>query len=123
MKFLLDVHVSTSVARAIQTLGYDVVRAALEYATWPDDKLLALAVEKDWILVSQDGDFTDLIFAYGAAAPPSLIYMRCEPEVQPLMADRVTEIILDNRLIGNLVVLKPQNNRYRPFPKLDKEND
>ena len=123
MKFLLDVPISTSVARTIQSLGHEIVRAALEYPTWSDDRLLALAVEEEWIIISQDGDFTDLIFAYGAVPPPSLIYIRCEPEAQPLMADRVASVILENRLMGNLVVLTPHSNRYRLLPKLDKDND
>jgi predicted nuclease of predicted toxin-antitoxin system len=123
LKFLLDVHVSNRIARAIEESGHQIMRAALEFPTWPDDKLLALAEENGRIIVTQDSDFTDLIFAFGAKPPPSLIFIRCEPEFQPAMAERVVETIQSNRLIGHVVILTPKTSRYRAFPKMDLEND
>jgi predicted nuclease of predicted toxin-antitoxin system len=123
LKFLLDVNIGATIARELLANGHEVVRAALVYPTWEDVDLLALAVLENWVIISEDGDFTDLIFSFGTAPPVSLIFVRRETESQSSFANRVIEIAADERLIGNVVVLTPTLTRYRPFPKTDKEND
>lgn len=123
MRFLLDVHISTSIARALSGAGHEVVRAALDYPRWSDEALLKLAVKQQWIVVTEDSDFTDLIYAEGHSPPPSLIYIRCEPEDQPLMADRVLQILDDKQLPGHIVVITPPHSRFRAFPKTEQTND
>ena len=63
MKFLLDVCVSShSLQTSLATLGYDVVSA---YAIDPkatDERLMAIALQEDRILVTEDKDFGELIF-------------------------------------------------------------
>ena len=122
MRFLLDVHISTGIARALEDAGHEVVRAALVYPRWSDAALLGLAVEKDWIMVTEDSDFTDLIYANGHPAPRSLIYIRCEPEEQRAMAGRVLEILDDERLPGHIVVITAGHAQFRAFPRTEQIN-
>ncbi len=123
MKFLLDVNIGTSIARELLAHGHEVVRAALAYPTWEDVDLLALAVLENWAIISEDGDFTDLIFTFGAPPPASLVFIRRETESQNSFAERVIEIAANDRLIDHVVVLTPTLTRYRPFPKRDPSND
>ena len=123
MRFLLDVHISTSIARALTGAGHEIVRAAVDYPRWSDEALLKLAVNNQWIIVTEDSDFTDLIYAEGHPPPPSLIYIRCEPEDQPPMAGRVLDILGDKRLPGHIVVITPPHSRFRAFPKMEPNND
>jgi predicted nuclease of predicted toxin-antitoxin system len=123
LKFLLDVNIGTSIARELVANGHEVVRAALAYPTWEDADLLALAVLESWAIISEDGDFTDLIFSFGAPPPASLIFIRRETENQNSFVGRVIEIAANDRLIGNVVVLTPSLTRYRPFPKTDSSHD
>jgi len=58
LKFLLDVHIGMAIARALEAQGYHVLRAALAHATWTDEELLAFAVRDDWIIVTEDSDFS-----------------------------------------------------------------
>ena len=120
MNFLLDVHISNSLSRALVAAGHDVARAASLYPTWTDEDLLALAIREDRIMVTQDGDFTDLIFAFGLQPPRAVIYIRCDPEHQLSMVDRVLDVVQNEDLLDQMVVITPANTRYRHFPKMDK---
>jgi len=116
LRFLLDVHIAASIARALEAEGHDVVRAAADHATWSDTELLALAVQEERIIVTQDSDFSDLIYAWGMPPPPAIIYIRCEPEAQPAMAGRVIETLASGRLDRHMAVIRPSSSRYRPLP-------
>jgi predicted nuclease of predicted toxin-antitoxin system len=114
LRFLLDVHIATSIAQALVSRGRDVLPAATDHAERSDADLLALAVDEDRVLVTEDRDFSDL--RQGAAAPPSVLYLRCPPEQQPLMADRILLVLENVRLKNQMVVIRPASFRLRPFP-------
>jgi predicted nuclease of predicted toxin-antitoxin system len=116
LKFLLDAHIATAIARALAAAGHDVVRAAVDHATWSDLELLALAVREERVIVTQDSDFSDLIYAWGNPPPPAIIYIRCEPDAQPAMASRVMETLASDRLNRHMAVIRPSSSRYRPLP-------
>ena len=116
MKFLLDVHVGSVIARALAAAGHDVLRAAIAYPMSSDAWLLALAVEEGRTIITQDSDFTDLIFAFSATPPQSLIYIRCDPMDQHEMVTRILEILENDMLNGHIAVLTPSTTRFRPFP-------
>lgn len=122
MRFLLDVHIGTSFARALSERGYDVVRAALSYPEWDDDRLLALAVADELIIITQDSDFTDLIYAFGHVAPSVILYLRCEPEVLPYMVERVLQTLEKDRFLGHMAVIRPADIRYRLLPRKSDQN-
>ena len=116
MKFLLDVHMNVTLARVLNETGHDVLRAALEHRRWTDERLLALAVDEERIIISQDSDFSELIYGYGRPAPPAVLYLRCEPEQQVQMNTRVFEVLATERFHGHMVVLEPDNLRFRLLP-------
>lgn len=93
-----------------------MVRAALDDPTASDLDLINQAIEQERILITEDSDFTDLIFARGHSAPPSLIYIRCEPSEQTEIANQVLEIIENDELMGQVAVVTTKQVRYRPFP-------
>jgi predicted nuclease of predicted toxin-antitoxin system len=107
----------------VEAEGHDVVRAALDYATWTDPDLLALAVSEERIIVTEDSDFSDLIYAAGMPPPPAIIYIRCEPEMQPTMAGRIIDALASGRLNGHMAVVRPSSSRYRPLPAGIASND
>jgi predicted nuclease of predicted toxin-antitoxin system len=123
LKFLLDVHIARAVSRALESDGHDVVRAALDHASWTDVELLALAVRESRVLITEDSDFSDLIYAHGAPPPRAIIFIRCEPEAQPAMAARVLETLASGRLYRHMAVIRPSSSRYRPLPEESSTND
>jgi predicted nuclease of predicted toxin-antitoxin system len=118
LRFLLDVHIGKSIAVALAANGHDVVRAGLAYADWADARLLALAVTEHRVVVTQDGDFTDLVFAHFAPPPPAIIYLRCEPMEQSDMMPQLMDVLASSRLDRHLIVIKPSQTRFRPLPPL-----
>ena len=122
MRFLLDVHIAKAIATAVGAEGHDVVRAALDYPTWSDADLLGLAVREERIIVTEDSDFSDLIYAWGMPPPPAIIYIRCEPETQPAMVGRVIDTLASGRLNRHMAVIRPNSSRYRPLPRESNSN-
>ena len=116
MRFLLDVHMNATLARLLTAAGHDILRAALTHKRWSDERLLELAAAEGRIIVSQDSDFSELIYFHGKAAPPAVLYIRCEPEQQLEMNGRVLEVLETAGFDGHMVVIEPANTRYRPLP-------
>ena len=117
MRFPLDVHIGLHISRALAESGHDVIRAALAYPVASDMELIVLSFSEGCVLITEDSDFTDLIFAHGHRAPPSLIFIRCEPFEQSAIAERLGEIIDRDALLGRVAVVTARQVRYRPFPK------
>ena len=64
MKFLLDVCVASRVLHnTLVELGHDVLSARDGYASASDETLLALAYREGRVLVTEDKDFGELVFA------------------------------------------------------------
>jgi predicted nuclease of predicted toxin-antitoxin system len=63
MKFLLDVCASSRALRALLTdLGHDILSALEVDPRASDDTLLALAIQEERVLVTEDKDFGELVF-------------------------------------------------------------
>lgn len=116
MKLLLDVHIGTRLARMLQDAGHDVLRAALLHATASDRELLELAVAERRTIITQDSDFSDLVYAWAVPPPPAIVYIRCEPGELAILYARVLEVLESAGLDGHMVVMKLANTRYRPLP-------
>lgn len=116
MRFLLDVHIPTTIARALAEKGYDVVRALDAHADWSDARLLDLAVDDDRMLVTQDRDFSDLVFNKGKAPPPAILYLRFEPQDLPGAADRLLFVLANTSVKDHMAVIRSSSLRLRPLP-------
>ena len=63
MRFLLDACVaSRTLQETLVDLGHEVLSAWDGYAKATDEQLLALAYEGNWVLVTEDKDFGELVF-------------------------------------------------------------
>jgi predicted nuclease of predicted toxin-antitoxin system len=116
LRFLLDVNIGSTVARALRDAGHDVVRAAITYPTASDAAILGHATRECRILVTRDGDFGGLIFQNGAAPPPAVIYIRFEPSDIAQMVSRLMAVLDNDRLRDHMTVIGPDHDRRRPFP-------
>ncbi|WP_375404504.1 DUF5615 family PIN-like protein [uncultured Sphingomonas sp.] len=122
MKFLLDVHISRQVARALSDQGHDILRAAELHSELSDKQLLALAVAEARVIVTEDSDFSDLVYAFAAPSPPAIIYLRCEPKDQGSMPDRILQALASASFDRHMVVIKASHTRYRPLPDTSNDN-
>ena len=116
MKFLLDVHVPLRLSRALIEAGHDVVRAAAAHADWSDARLLAMATADGRVVVTEDSDFSELIFGKGHDAPPSVFYLQGAPVELADLVQQVRLVIESDRFADHMVVIRRTNIRYRAFP-------
>jgi len=116
LKVLLDVHVPLSLARALIEDEHDVVRAAAAHADWSDARLLALAVADGFVIVTEDSDFSELIFGKGHDAPPSIFYLQATQVELPGLIQQVRLVIESDRFANHMVAIRRSNIRYRAFP-------
>ena len=116
MKFLLDVHVAASMGRALADRGHDVLRASEAHADWSDAQLLRLAADEDRIIITEDRDFSNLIYRDKALLPPAVLYLRCGPAEQPAMVERVLLVVANTTIRGHMVVIRRTSIRHRPLP-------
>lgn len=116
MRLLLDVHIGLALTRACEDRGYDVLRAGAAYHDWPDERLLALARSDDRVLVTEDGDFTDLVFIHGRPPPPGILYLRAPARELASLNHAVLQVLEFGRFRNHIAVITPTGIRYRTLP-------
>ena len=116
MKFLLDVHIPLRLSRVLIEDGHDVIRAVMAHATWSDESLLKLAIADGRVIVTEDSDFSELIFGKGHDAPPSIFYLQSAPTKLADLVEQVRLVIGSNRFADQMVVIRRTTIRYRAFP-------
>lgn len=93
MRFLLDANISPLVATRLIEAGHSAVHVrdvGLRAAS--DEQIMDVAAQEDRVIVSQDIDFTNLLY-YRRASRPSLILLRNLPEVT---AAQIAQLITAN---------------------------
>jgi len=81
MRFLVDANISPLVAAHLNEAGHSAVHVrdvGLKQAR--DEQIMDMALQEKRVVVSQDTDFTNLLY-YRKASGPSLILLRGLPEV------------------------------------------
>ena len=89
MKLLVDMNLSPSWVDRLARHGFEAVHwSTIGAATAPDVELLAWANEHDFVLITNDLDFS-AILAGGAVSGPSVIQLR----TQDLLSDAAVSIV------------------------------
>ncbi len=121
MRFLLDENVSYRVAGHLKAAGHEAVHVSEIGLTSTDDAIiLARAQADNWVLVTGDHDFVQMLFASGDTSP-SLILVR---EVETLRSAELAALLIDalasglaEMLPGGVIAsLSPDRVRVRPLP-------
>ena len=64
MEFLAEESCDFAVVRALRTEGHDVAAVAEWIGGAPDDRVIAMALASDRILLTEDKDFGQLVYAH-----------------------------------------------------------
>lgn len=123
MRFLLDVNVGSTIAKALISAGHDVQRVALLDPRAADPDVLSLAYADQRILITYDRDFGELIFVRPTLLPPAVIYIRYEPEDVAETVCRLLPLLDFDHLSGHMTVIDPRRTRRTPFPTGSNDND
>jgi predicted nuclease of predicted toxin-antitoxin system len=117
MRFLADESCDFAVVRALRDAGHSV-RAVAELSPRAEDpKVLDLAVRERNVLLTEDKDFGQLVFAAGRETV-GVIFTRFPATARKGLAKAVVDIVTEwqERLIGRFVVVQPGRVRIIQTP-------
>jgi predicted nuclease of predicted toxin-antitoxin system len=118
MRFLADESCDFAVVRALRTAGHDVqaVREACPGA--PDEVVMQLAIQETRILLTEDKDFGQLVYA-GSSLSIGVIFIRFPGNARQGMVKAVLDLLqrLGDKLQGRFVVVQPGRVRVSTHVK------
>ena len=108
MRFLADESCDFSVVRALRSAGHDVVAIAEVSPREEDDNVRERAVATNCILITEDKDFGQLVYA-NMRPTSGVILIRFPARARRNLPDTVVEVVNERgeRLIGSFTVLQP----------------
>ncbi|MEM0994725.1 MAG: DUF5615 family PIN-like protein [Bacteroidota bacterium] len=119
MKFLLDVHMSPSLARLLEEDGHNCrLVAKVADPRLPDIDILILAEENSEVILTHDLDFGKLLAFRGSSSPSVIIF-----RIDAINAVQFHQLINDNweqiepaLLKGSIVIMRSDSIRIRKLP-------
>ena len=117
MRFLADESCDFAVVRALRNAGHDVL-AVSEISPRADDaQILNLATQQERILITEDKDFGQLVFAHGKNTR-GVIFLRYPSSARLKIAKEVVTLVKQRgeKLPGRFVVIQPGRIRISHTP-------
>ena len=108
MRFLADESCDFAVVRALRAAGHEVLAVA-EFAPSADDSdILRLALAERHILLTEDKDFGQFVYAHGQRAH-SVLFLRYPRAVRQAIANDVVRLVAEHGdgLLGCFVTVRP----------------
>jgi predicted nuclease of predicted toxin-antitoxin system len=114
MKFLLDESCDTAIATALDKEGHDVSRVSQVSRGATDEEVVKLALEQNRILLTEDKDFGQLVYATGEETC-GVILFRFPFGEREVMARKTIELVEveKEKLQESFVVLELDKIRIR----------
>jgi predicted nuclease of predicted toxin-antitoxin system len=117
VRFLADESCDFAVVRALRNAGHDVL-AVSEISPRADDaQILNFASQQERILITEDKDFGQLVFAHGKDTH-GVIFLRYQPSARLKIAKEVVTLVKQRgaKLPGCFVVIQPGRIRISGTP-------
>ena len=120
MKFLLDANVEFRLASFLSSLQHDVKTIARDYpSSLADHEVLALAVQEQRILLTNDRDFGELIFQQGLTHAGVIFFRLPGAKIQTKI-DQLNTVLTehtDDLEHGEFLVVTPGQIRIAGHPR------
>lgn len=112
MKFIIDECVGTSMSDFLKNEGYDVCCVFSDYRGISDTFILDYALKNNFIIVTSDKDFGEMIFKY-KKKHCGVILIRCIPNTFIKRIDVMKKLLtyFENKINNNFIVVT--NNSVR----------
>jgi predicted nuclease of predicted toxin-antitoxin system len=119
-RFLADESCDFAVVRALRRAGFDVVAVVEHSPGATDDDVIALSVEEERVLLTEDKDFGQLVFAANRKST-GVILVRFPAGRRGSLGARIVDTVQreQDRLGGAFVVLQPHRTRITRIPDPD----
>ena len=117
IRFLADESCDFAVVRSLRSAGYDVAVVTESFPSAPDIEVLRVAVEEDRILITEDSDFGEWVFAHREKMK-GVVFIRFPGNARSGLGETVVLLIekYGMDIVGNFTVLQPGRARIRGFP-------
>ncbi|MBI2264557.1 MAG: DUF5615 family PIN-like protein [Armatimonadetes bacterium] len=117
MNFLADESCDFEVVRILRVAGHDVTSIAEVSPRLPDRSVIELAVRRKMILLTEDKDFGQLVYA-GASPSGTVILLRFPANARAALPAAVTDLITQkgSELSGCFAVVQPGRVRITRMP-------
>lgn len=115
MKILADECCDAGLVEALRAAGHDVLSVSSTTPGAVDDAVLAQAVGGGRLLLTEDRDFGELVFA-GLSEHEGVLYVRFPGNARQAMIARARAFVAERgeSLLGSFTVLTPGGARIRP---------
>jgi predicted nuclease of predicted toxin-antitoxin system len=115
MNFLADESCAAPVIRGLREAGHDVLAIAEAAAGVSDEEVLERATRDQRVLITEDLDFGNLVFARGLPAAGVILVRFREPSRRAKPASVIEAVSqLGSRLRNAFVVIEPGRVRINP---------
>ncbi len=117
MRFLADESCDFAVVRALRAAGHDVVAVRDVKPGAPDEAVISLALRESRVLLTEDKDFGQLVFA-SAIESPGVVLIRFPASARQPMARTVVKLVEagTEKIMGRFVVVQPGRIRISERP-------
>lgn len=108
MRFLADESCDFAVVRALREAGHDVAAVRELSPGVADEAVIDFAVREHRILLTEDKDFGQLVYAH-AANPPGVIFIRFPGNARQSLVKAVVQLIAmgEEKIKGHFIVVQP----------------
>lgn len=119
MKFLAHENIEQPVVDSLRAAGHDVACVAAVAPGVSDEELLRLANAESRLVLTNDKDFSELVYREGRVAQ-GIVLLRLATENGIEKAERFAAILpsIEKRLPGHFAVLTEQRVRLRPLRQI-----
>jgi len=116
--FLADESCDFAVVRALRAAGYDVLAVAERSPGARDEEVIRLATGERRVLLTEDKDFGQLVFAAGKETC-GVIFIRYPAGLRSELPQRVLDAVKreSSRMQTAFVVLQPKRMRISRLPR------
>jgi len=115
MRFLADESCDFRVVVALRQAGHEVISIMETARGASDSEVIEAARSSGMVLLTEDRDFGQLVFAAGAGAGRGVLFIRCPEAARPTLPERIVAVVdrLGGDLAGAFAVWSPARLRVR----------
>lgn len=115
IRFLADESCDFLIVRTLQKAGFDVLAVSEALPAAPDKEVLRFAVKQNRIIITEDSDFGEWVFAHQAKMK-GVLFIRFPVNARSNLGETILSLIENygEELVGNFTVLEPGRARIRP---------
>ncbi len=119
IRLLADVHISPKTVGDLQKQGYEIIRSSEVLPTnAPDINILEFARTENWVVLTQDLDFSMLV-ALSRYSQPSLITLRLSSAKPDTVTQKLLDVLpqIEEALQeGSAITIQDDSIRIRKLP-------